>query len=279
MNVLRSDLGAILGALLLFLLLRVLAPLFFSAAPTNPAALSIEPLPPGWEWNPPKDQKTRFPNKDRRPILLPAVGTALLDLTEQDWRNMGLSPAQAALALRWQQEGWLNRPDRLERLSVLPGGLVAELKERLLFPAQNPKEKTEAKPVAQVQQLDLATADSLQLLKVPGLGAASVYRILTHLRYWGGWADWEEWNSLPGMDSARLFKIQQHLGPLPAIQPRAFQYIWYPELEQLWFLSARQQKALILWRNKTGAVRLSEEKCRELGMGEEEIKWLNHYLK
>lgn len=280
MNVLRSDLSAILGALLLFLALRILSPLFFpDSKPPDSASLCLEPLPPGWEWNPPKDHETRFSKKNHRPILLPTVGMALMDLKENDWRNMGLSPAQAALALRWQKEGWLNRPDRLGRLSVLPGSLVSELKERLVFPEPKPKEMAETRPREQRQQLDLALADSLQLLKVPGLGPASVSRILTHLRYWGGWVDWEEWNYLPGMDSARMAKIQQNLGPLPAIQPRSFQYIWYPELEQLWFLSGRQKKALLNWRNKTGALRPNAEKCRELGLDEQEIKWLNLYLR
>jgi hypothetical protein len=280
MNVLRSDLGAILGALLLFLLLRLMSPVFFpEAAPPDSASLSLEPLPPGWEWEPPKDQKTRFPNKDRRPISLPAAGTALMDLTEQDWQNMGLSPAQAALALRWQQEGWLNRPDRLDRLSVLPGSLVAELKQRLRFPELKPHEQRETAPKAQAQTLDLASADSLQLLQLPGLGPASVSRILMHRRLWGGWVDWAEWKSLPGMDSARLVKIQERIGPLPAVQPRSFLYIWYPELQQLWFLTPRQQKALLKWRNQTGAAQPDESKCRELGLDTEKIKWLKRYLK
>lgn len=271
---------AILGALLLFLILRLLSPLLFQEVePANPASLSVEPLPPGWEWSPPKKQYYENASHNRRAVLLPKAGTPLMDLTFEDWRNMGLSSAQASLALRWQQEGWLNRPDRLDRLSVLTGSLALELKQRLQFPQPIAKRNQETRPREAFPKLDLALADSLQLLQVPGLGPATVSRILRHLHFWGGWADWDEWNSLPGMDSARLSKIQERLGPLPKLKPRSFVYIWYPELEQLWFLSARQQKALLNWRNKTGVSTLQIEKCREFGLDEDEINWLNLYLK
>ena len=134
-------------------------------------------------------------------------------------------------------------------------------------------------PLRPIQVLDLRSADSLDLLKVPGLGPASARKILNHLRIWGGWADWSEWLRLPGMDSLRLAGIQKYIPHLPSPSPRAFAYIWYPELEQIWFLKRRQQVRLLKWRNETGEKMPSETICRELGLNTEEIRWLKTYVK
>jgi len=282
MNMLKSDLAPALGALLLFLVLRGISPfLFRSAEPPPKLSYTLEALPPDWEWTAEVHRKPW--NSTSGVVQLPEMGTDIQSLSLQDWRSMGLSPAQADLAHRWQEQGWLNTAEKLEKLSVLPESLKRELKIRLRFPNQNQWEmKAEtrtAMPLRPIQVLDLRSADSLDLLKVPGLGPASARKILNHLRIWGGWADWSEWLRLPGMDSLRLAGIQKYIPHLPSPSPRAFAYIWYPELEQIWFLKRRQQVRLLKWRNETGEKTPSETLCRELGLKTEEIRWLKTYVK
>lgn len=284
MNMLKSDLGPALGALLLFLFLRGLSPLLFRSSQPQPnLSYTIEALPPGWEWTEDSVRQTWNSNRSGPQVQLPEMGTDIQSLNLQAWRNMGLSSAQAALAYRWQEEGWLNTPEKLEKLAVLPKTLKQELKKRLSFPNQNQREmnrkNSNQKQLRPQFLVNMAAADSLDLLKVPGLGPASVGKILNHLRIWGGWADWAEWLHLPGMDSLRLSGIKNSISSLPPPRPKSFTYIWYPELTQLWFLKRKQQVRLLKWRNETGDKSPTESICRELGLSDEEFRWLKTYVK
>jgi len=60
------------------------------------------------------------------------------------------------------------------------------------------------KPAKTLVRVDLNSADSLQLLTVPGIGPAYASRILKARARWGGWFDTTQLLQIYGVDSARL---------------------------------------------------------------------------
>lgn len=120
---------------------------------------------------------------------------------------LGLNSKTADSWLRFRERGgkfkkaedirklYALRPADADRL--LPFVQIADVKSPVAAAASE-------KPVKTIIRVDLNSADSLQLLTVPGIGPGYASRILKARSRWGGWFDPSQLLQIYGMDSARL---------------------------------------------------------------------------
>lgn len=139
-------------------------------------------------------------------------------LDSAGWTQWGLSPRQAASAVRYRNAvGGFRDIEVLQRMRVLPGGWVEHHRARIVFPAlatpeAEPAESpstiaTKEKATADMEEVNtprlvpLNTADSLDLIALRGVGPWVAGRILQARRRWGGFADTAQLVEALGWDS------------------------------------------------------------------------------
>ncbi|MDC0600400.1 helix-hairpin-helix domain-containing protein [Flavobacteriales bacterium] len=183
------------------------------SAPNQPVGSRLSPLSP----NPLL--------ADSSPILVESLDSAA-------WVSLGLSPRQAASAIRYQNAvGGITRPDILERMRVLPEGWMENHRYRLVFPpvdahridgavqgsslgpspALPPREGSGESTLHLLvpdfdpaDRVDLNLADSLELLSIRGVGPWVTAKILKSRRQWGGFSDTLQLKQALGWDSLAL---------------------------------------------------------------------------
>lgn len=140
------------------------------------------------------------------------------ELDSAGWTRWGLSPGQAASAVRYRDAvGGFRDIEVLERMWVLPDGWLERHRDRIVFPAHaTPEaEPAESRWTIATQEKDMAgweeistprlvplnTADSLDLIALRGVGPWVAGRILRARRRWGGFADTAQLVEALGWDS------------------------------------------------------------------------------
>jgi len=159
---------------------------------------------------------TAFPFANGRSASQGPIHVDQLD--SAGWTGHGLSPRQAASAVRYRDAvGGFRDLRVLGRMRVLPDGWVEQHKARLVFPVKGTQEADPAESMSKLvpketamankaeepkgNGVDLNTADSLQLIALHGVGPWVAGRILLARRRWGGFADTSQLVEALGWDS------------------------------------------------------------------------------
>lgn len=140
------------------------------------------------------------------------------ELDSAGWTRWGLSPRQAASAVRYREAvGGFRDIEVLKRMRVLPDGWVEHHRARIVFPTFVNREAEPAESASTVVTKEKATAgreeghvqtlvplnaaDSLDLIALRGVGPWVAGRILQARRRWGGFADTAQLVEALGWDS------------------------------------------------------------------------------
>lgn len=182
-----------------------------------PEPLRVEELLYALDWMP-----SAAPTTGERPLQSGPIDVDGLD--SAGWVRWGLSPRQAASALRYRDAvGGFKDRSVLARMRVLPEGWLQRHGEDLVFPEPHTERKESRSrgkrpdPASQAGEagdrtdapaktsapltVDLNRADSLELLAVRGVGPWVAGRILTARRRWGGFHSTDQLAMALGWDS------------------------------------------------------------------------------
>ena len=148
-------------------------------------------------------------------------------LTEDEWRQMGLTDRQVRNIMNYQAKGgkFYSKADlgklytiseeefaQLEPFIVLPevarsaSGKPSSKKQET--PSYEEKTKPENKAIPIV---DLNTVDSTTLVELPQIGPYTAVRIIEFREKLGGFVDKEQLRDVKGMDDARFAAIQPYI--------------------------------------------------------------------
>ena len=179
----------------------------------------------------------RLPGPPRQARFAEEVGDSILvdDLDSAGWVSLGLTPRQAASAMRYREAvgGFADRVV-LERMRVLPDGWVQRHAHQLTFPMRrdsnackegtdrhsNPGREGSSSPegarrdAPPREPVDLNKVDSLTLLAMKGVGPWVAGKVLEARRQWGGFADVHQLHEALGWDS-----LAQALAPRFTVHP------------------------------------------------------------
>ena len=220
--------------------------------------------------------------------LVKAVLMGPIDVDGLDsagWVGLGLSPRQAASAMRYRQAvGGFRDAEAVGRMRVLPNGWMERHGDRLVFPVDRPSVQEEGKKAGAVipdpslpeastigtnqagqeGPVDLNVADSLTLIGLPGVGPWVSGRILAARRRWGGFADTSLLVEALGWDSlARAIMPRFTCGP-EAVHRRCPDSLSVEEWEALPGIGRREAATLARFVGHHGGSRETLRSCRIL---------------
>ena len=220
--------------------------------------------------------------------LVKAFPSGPIDVDRLDsagWVGLGLSPRQAASAMRYRQAvGGFRNAEVLGRMRVLPDGWMERHGDRLVFPVDRPSVQEEGKKAGAVipnpssqeartaglsqagqeGPVDLNVADSLTLIGLPGVGPWVSGRILAARRRWGGFADTSLLVEALGWDSlARAIMPRFTCGP-EAVHRRCPDSLSVEEWEALPGIGRREAATLARFVGHHGGSRETLRSCRIL---------------
>ena len=194
-------------------------------------------------------------------------------LTEDEWRQIGLTDRQIRNIMNYQAKGgkFYSKKDlgklytiseadfeQLEPFIVLP-----ELSQNIKTVAKDVKRKADAEetPAAKpapkpIPVVDLNAVDSATLVELPQIGSYTAGRIVAYREKLGGFISLEQLREVKGMDSARFQTISPYIR-LENVEIRKLDInrADFKALVSHPYLSYNQVKAIVNHREKKGMVK------------------------
>ena len=220
--------------------------------------------------------------------LVKADPTGPIDVDRLDsagWVGLGLSPRQAASAMRYRQAvGGLGDAEVVGRMRVLPDGWMERHGDRLVFPVDlttredKGQKATEVKPDSSLPEprmagasqavqkgpVDLNVADSLTLIGLPGVGPWVSGKILAARRRWGGFADTSLLVEALGWDSLARAIMPRFTCSPDVVRRRCPDSLSVEEWEALPGIGRREAATLARFVDHHGGSREMLKSCRIL---------------
>lgn len=259
--------------------------------PSKPERIPVSALLSALDRLPGPQRQARFADEVHGPILVD-------DLDSAGWVSVGLTPKQAATALRYREAvgGFADR-SVLERMRVLPDGWVQRHAHQLAFPEQresDARKQETARHSSSVKQrrsnsegvggvappkepVDLNRVDSLTLLAMKGVGPWVARKVLEARRQWGGFADVHQLHEALGWDSlaqALSPRFTAHPGDVVGRCPDSLTAEGWQALPGVGW---RQAEVLQRYTALHGASDSALERC--LGLDSATVKRLLPYLR
>lgn len=141
------------------------------------------------------------------------------NLPEKQWLEMGMPSRVVKTILKYEAKGGSFKKDEdLKKIYGLTPEIYQQLENYIVIPVLEPAEKKlkvqVAEPIdkiAEIIPLDINHSDSVQFLKVPGIGPFYAGQIVKYRSRLGGYLSLKQLNELYKMDSARLQGWLPHL--------------------------------------------------------------------
>lgn len=193
-----------------------------------------EPLYRNFFMPPPQPPATVFPYnpvvslsvQDSLPSIIPPSESANLaqinpnDATFKDWLSLGVSQEVAARILAYRKKGgkFFYKTDLL-KIYGFDSAVYRRVAAHLKLPERSEKSDLASGKASGVKS-DLNLADSLQLIRVYGVGAVLARRIIRYRDALGGFVAWHQLYSVYGLDTAAVENIQRRFFIAENFTPR-----------------------------------------------------------
>jgi competence protein ComEA len=216
-------------------------------------------------------------------------------LSEEDWKKIGLSERQIKGIKNYEARGGkFFRKEDVKKMYTISEAEYAILEPFIVIPTPEVSkikaEKEEKKKVYETtfenpkalfdEVFELNTADSLQLIQIPGVGPWTSHRILQYRNILGGFYDKNQLYEVHGFDSMRYDQIEKHLViDSLLINKIRINYFTFKELIRHPYIDYALTKTLVNHREKRGFVKSFDELGKLEGYTTETIKKLRPYVR
>jgi competence protein ComEA len=155
------------------------------------------------------------------------------DLTKDEWQKTGLEGKVIHNILRYKEKGGKFRDkEGFRKIYGMTDSMYSILEPYIVIHEKdNEKKKWDQKEMDRediprdtstylsdnATIIELNTADSAQLLQLPGIGPSFASRIIKYRKLLGGYVSVEQIMEIKGMDSARFSGIRDHLTADPSL--------------------------------------------------------------
>lgn len=211
-------------------------------------------------------------------------------LTNEDWIRLGLSPKQAASLLRYREKYGLNSLQQMQRIRVLPGALLDQIADSLVF-AQANEAKTnlhleagqeqhqlQVKTERKIEKLDLNSATTAMLVAIPGVGQYTAEKIINYRERLGGFIALSQLNEIKGLTPELLENALKYITIETEAQKMNLNSVSYERLKQHPYLSWNQANSLLKMRAQKGTFHALQEIKESVLIDDETYKKLLPYV-
>lgn len=201
-------------------------------------------------------------------------------LTEKEWMKMGLSNSEAKQVVNCFSKGFtLNKADDLRKVYALKN---KDLSNVIPFVQLTEKERstpTPRKAEKQFSPINLNTADSTELLKLPGIGKGYATRISKYRNRLGGFYSANQLYEVYGMDSDLVNQLKSRLSIREEdLQKLHINTISKEILGQHPYCTNKEAAILLNYRFVHGPYKTKEDLLNVRGIDEQRLKKLIPYL-
>ncbi len=234
----------------------------------------------------PEIEATRFHKKESgssKPASIQISG--ILNPNKADSLQLsefGLNAFQASNLLKYRQSGGsFSRPADLLKIYGIDSTFFLLIKNNILIEPEKqiivnePERKTDKTEIS----IELNTADSLDLIKLPGIGSVFASRIIKYRQLLGGYCSVEQLLEVYHFPEETYHNIYQNLSADPQhISPIRLNFAGYGELLRHPYIQKEEVEAILGYRNENGSFRTLKE-FEDAGIVDaEKVKQLTPYL-
>ena len=136
------------------------------------------------------------------PVLFPFDPNTLYST---GWHRLGLDKKITARILKYRERGGrFRKPEDLEKIYGLPPQQYSRLAPYIVLPAAPARVVTEPRPARIFTPVDIGIADTLELLRIRGVGPAFARRIHSYRERLGGFTSTLQLREIYGMNDSLL---------------------------------------------------------------------------
>ena len=186
-------------------------------------------------------------------------------LPEEEWRKMGLTEKQIKNILNYEKSGgkFLKNSDlqkiyslTLAEYRILEPFIRIEDFEKKAVASESITDSTDIVVKRSFTVIELNSADSLQLVELPGIGQWFAHRILQYRRSLGGYLQKEQLREVFGIDSVKYRKIEGYF----TVEAQVKTYLdlnhrTFKELMRHPYMNYELTKAVVNKRERQGFVK------------------------
>lgn len=172
-------------------------------------------------------------------------------VTLEELIKLGLTNGQATVVLKYREKGGVFRKrEDLKKIYVLPEGFYERVKDYIEI--EDYIETEESPPVRMGREraiIDLNSADSLQLLSLPGIGPYYAGKIVDFRRKTGGFAYPSQIMDIKGIERDKFDMLESYIyADTSKIQKKSLEMLTYEELSANPYIGSYLARAIVRFR-------------------------------
>ncbi|MDQ8004905.1 MAG: helix-hairpin-helix domain-containing protein [Pedobacter sp.] len=203
-------------------------------------------------------------------------------ITEKEWQQFGLSYKQAMSIVNYVKKGGkFYKPEDLKKIyTISPEKYEALLPYVSISKIEQPDKKpastyTKKEPII----VDINAADTLELDKIKGVGAAFARRIVKYRERLGGFYAKEQLFEVFGVDTPKFIEIKDQVKiDLDGIKKIDINKVEFDDLKRHPYLTFKQMNAIIQYRKQHGPYKSITDLNKVLILKSEVIQKMAPYL-
>ncbi len=133
-------------------------------------------------------------------------------LSDEEWQKLGLSMKQIQVIKNYEKAGGkFYKKEDLKKIYSISNELYARLEPHILLPNEMHKKQIVKKEPEKTKHVEINTADSIELIKLPGIGPVFAGRIVKYRNLLGGFYSADQLLDVYGFDSSYYMKMNKFL--------------------------------------------------------------------
>lgn len=194
--------------------------------------------------------------------------------------DLGLSRKQAETFIKYRSKGGkFKNPDDIDKIYVIDSSTKARLKPLIRIAQVTDTLGTVKAAVSSQIIVELNSADTLDLLKIRGIGNTFARRIVGYRELLGGYYSIEQLIEVYGITPQLLDQIKENIYiDSTRIKKLNINLIRYDDLRTHPYVNDFQAKAIIYYRSRKGSIKSLDELWKNKLLPRDRFEKLKYYL-
>ncbi len=176
------------------------------------------------------------------------------NLPIEEWQKLGLTEKQIKSIKNYESKGGkFYKKEDFKKMYSISENEYTILEPYIVIPKDTTRKWENPKNLFAEQKIELNSADTIELQKIPGISESLARRIFKQKEKLGGFFDIEQLKEVWGVDSARIVKISKYLFvDKTKIKKININNAEIKELVKHPYLDYYMAKSIVVHRNKNG---------------------------